>query len=328
MKRRTTDPLAPLMPLARLAAVGFVAAAGTLAAVNVGGPSSAAVTTPASGAGVVLSAHPSPSTKPTTSPSANGNSRAAELEANTLLSEIKVPPGSVAVSTRPGNAPDLGQAPFLPQVPSLITRTNWWSSTLSVNAALDWMRAHPPTGLFPSISGSGSAQMIVFQGNGSGVIDQVTGYAQIFTLPDGETGIQTSSVIVYQPDRPAQETIPTAAKLVAVPDFPGSGGRGGGSAIFTDQTEINRVAQIINALPTASLGTFSCPADNASGLDLKFESSSGTILAQVLMNASGCGGTAVSTAGKQQPTLASGAQTIQEIQDILGTRWQLGFSIP
>lgn len=305
MKRRTTDPLAPLLPLVRVTAVGFVALIATLAAVHVGTirpvPTAADVGT---------------STK---------YAQVAAVEASGLLGEVEVPPGSTRLTSRPSDAPDLDQAPFLPQVSTMVTRTTWWSTALSPVDALGWMRAHPANGLFASISGP---SIIGFEGNGSGVIDQITVYAEAFTLPDGTTGIQLSSVVVYQPVRSAQETIPAAAKLVATPRFPGPGGRAGASKTFTNQAEINRVAEIINALPTQPLGIRSCPADTGGILELDFQSSGGAPLAQVVVKASGCAGTYVTANGTQQPALSSGYETLQQIQDILGTRWQLTTMLP
>ena len=322
MKQRTIDPLAPLLPVVRLAAVGLVAAAGTLAAVHLG-PSG---TTQAS-----ISAHDTGTTSTTTSPTGSGtNAQVAAKEANALLGEVEFPPGSVQLTSQPSGAPDGGVPPILPRVSTMVTRTAWWTSTLSPTDALNWMQAHPANGLDASISETSNSgpPVIGFQRNASGVLAEDTVYAEAFELPGGKTGIQLSSVVVYQPDRPAQETIPAAAKLVATPEFPLGRARGNTSATFTDQAEIDRVARIINALPTATQGSYSCPDDTGGGLTLDFESSGGTITAKVTMQATGCGGTSIEAAGTQQPGLASGYETIQQIQNALGTHWQLRPQLP
>jgi len=317
-KRRMTDPLNPLVPLARLAAVGLVAAVGALIAINLEAPGTTPASVPAQGTGAALT------TRVSATPGTS-NVQVATNEATMLLHEVKVPPGSVQLTARPSDAPALEQAPFLPQASTMVTRTTWWTSTLSQADTLAWMRAHPAAGLIPSITGT---SLIGFQGNGSGVIDQITVYAEAFTLPGGKTGIQLSSVVIYQPVRPAQETIPAAAKLVATPGFPWPKSDDGAPATFTDQTEISHVAQIINALRTIPLGTYSCPNDSGGRLALDFESAGGTILAQVSLMASGCGGTLVKTHGEQQPELAGGASTIQQIQSVLGTHWQVTPTLP
>ena len=138
----------------------------------------------------------------------------------------------------------------------------------------------------------------------------------------------STSTTIAATTRPAEETVPAAAKLVAVPQIPGPDGRDGTSATFTDQVEINRVAAIIDALPTRAPGTYSCPNDTGGGLQLNFESSGGTVLAQVEIRTSGCGGAYVTTHGTQQPGLSAGPETTQQIQDTLGTHWQLTQTMP
>ena len=322
MKHRTIDPLAPLRPVARLAAVGLVAAAGTLTAVHLG----------PSGATQASISVPGPGTASSTTPPTGSltNAQVAAKEASALLREVKLPPGSVQLASQPSNAPGGGLSPILPRASTMDTRTAWWSSTLSPTDALNWMQAHPASGLNASISETSNSgpPVIGFQRNASGVLAEDTVYAEAFELPGGKTGIQLSSVVVYQPDRPAQETIPAAAKLVATPEFPLGRARGNTSATFTDQAEINRVARIINALPTSVPGAYSCPNDTGGGLTLDFESGGGTIIAKVTMQASGCGGTSVETDGTQQPGLASDYDTLQQVQDALGTHWQLRPPLP
>jgi hypothetical protein len=322
MTRRTTDPLAPLLPLARLAAVSFVAVVATLAAVHYGAGAGAGDATSAAGSTstAALSTDVQLTATGTASGKADANARLAATEASTLLNAVKVPPGSVRLASQPGDAPDHGQPPAQPQTSTLVTGRTWWSTPLGPSDALKWMGANPPNGLQTSASGP---SMIGFDADSSGVINQADVYAETFTLPDGKTGIQLSSVVVYLPQRPAQETIPAAAKLVAVPDLPGPGGRAGASAAFTDQAEISRVAAIINALPTQPPGTYNCPADTGGGLELDFESSGGAPLAQVEIRASGCGGVLVAARGARLPGLSGGAQALQQIQDVLGTHWQL-----
>ena len=321
MTRRTTDPLAPLLPLAQLAAVSFVAVVATLAAVHFGAGAGAAGSTSTA----ALSTDVQLTATGTTTAKADPNAQVAATEASTLLGAVKVPPGSVRLTSQPGDAPNLGKPPVQPSASTLVTRMAWWSTSLSPHDALAWMSAHRPNGLETSDSGP---SLIGFEAAGSGAIGQADVYAETFTMPDGKTGIQLSSVVVYLPTRPAQETIPAAARLVAVPDFPGPGGRSGASATFTDQAGIDRVAAIINALPTQAPGLLYCPADTGGGLELDFESGDGAALAQVEIRASDCAGVSVTTHGTQQPGLSGGTQALQQIQDALGTHWQLTLTRP
>jgi hypothetical protein len=123
-------------------------------------------------------------------------------------------------------------------------------------------------------------------------------------------------------DHASAEPVTTTAKLVAIPEYAQQAERTTSSATFTDQAKIDRVAEIINALPPAPTGVFHCPIDVGGGLELDFESGSGTLLEQASMHATGCGGTTI-TIGGTKSDRASGRDTIQEIQRVLGTNWQL-----
>ena len=118
------------------------------------------------------------------------------------------------------------------------------------------------------------------------------------------------------------EPVTAAAKLVAIPEYAQQAERTTASAIFTDQAKIDRVAEIINALPPAPTGVFHCPIDVGGGLELDFESSSGAVLEHASMHATGCGGTTI-TIGGARSDRASGRDTIQEIQRVLGSNWEL-----
>ncbi|HWG27187.1 hypothetical protein [Actinospica sp.] len=142
-----------------------------------------------------------------------------------------------------------------------------------------------------------------------------------------------SLVAVHALDAPASAqlgaTAPTsAAKLVAIPRYAEQAKRTTSSATITGHAKIARVAAIINALPPAPTGAFSCPADFGGGLELDFESTGGAVLEQVSMDASGCGGTSVTINGARQPERSSSRDTIQQIQGILGTNWQLLPTLP
>jgi hypothetical protein len=120
--------------------------------------------------------------------------------------------------------------------------------------------------------------------------------------------------------QPAPAT--SATKLVAIPHYAQRAKRTTSSSTITNQAEINRVAEIINTLPTAPTGIFDCPDEIGGGLELEFESADGTVVERASMAATGCGGTSI-TIGSAQSERASGQDTIQQIQDIIGTHWQL-----
>lgn len=120
----------------------------------------------------------------------------------------------------------------------------------------------------------------------------------------------------------------SAARLVAIPHYPSQIKQATSSATITDQAEIARVAQIVNTLPPAPTGAFSCPFDWGYTFELDFESSSGAVLEHVVMYPGGCGGASVTIDGERQPDRSSGLEPIQRIQGILGTHWQFTPPLP
>lgn len=313
-RRRSIDPLSAIAPVARVAAVGLVAAGGLL-----GGQLVHATTDVAQAPAAVTAARDAGSSP---------NAQAALREARTLLAAVHLPPGSSRLSARPANAPTPSSMPFLNQRPELVTRTEWWQSSLSPSALAAWLGANPPAGLMSSRSGSPTSVSPYFltgyMENASGVLDQINLYAEAFTLPDGRTtGLQLIAAVVYRPERTAQETVSGATQIVATPTFPGLGARAADATTVTNPSEIAQVEKIINALPTQPLGTFNCPEDTGGSLGLTFESGTGARLAQVQIAASGCGSATVTAGGKQQPELAGSGPTVQQIQTIIGTHWQL-----
>ena len=132
----------------------------------------------------------------------------------------------------------------------------------------------------------------------------------------------TLAAVLAMNDRATTEPVAATTKLVAIPEYAQRGESTSDAATFTDQVKINRVADIVNALPPAPTGVFHCPMDDGAGLELDFESGSSAVLEHASMRATGCGGTTITIGGKQS-SRASSRQTIQEIQQVLGTNWQL-----
>jgi hypothetical protein len=257
------------------------------------------------------------------------NAQAAADKAQSLLDEFRMPAGSQRLSTRPATAPSRADSiSFVPATPDLVTRTGWWSSTLTPTALSSWLEANPPKGLSDAQSttqhgaGAPATVQLIYTGFGTGAVDEIAVFTNVFALPDGRTGLQLSALVTYRPDRPAGETLPAAARLVVTAHGVGPG-HGTASTTVTNAAQINRVENLIDGLPTQPQGAYSCPADVGGELALDFDSASGSLLAQVQIHLSGCGGAGVTVGGRQEPDLSAHSDTAQEIQDIIGTHFPL-----
>ena len=316
MTRRSAHPPAPLAPVARLAAVALVTAGGMLAALQLA-PAAVGLTTTAAA-----------------SHSAT-NAQAAADKAQSLLDEFRMPAGSQRLSTRPATAPSRADSiSFVPATPDLVTSTGWWSSTLTPSALSSWLAANPPKGLSEAQSttrhgfGARSIVQLIYMGQGSGAVDEIAVFTNVFALPDGRTGLQLTALVTYRPDRPVAETLPAAARLVVTASNGYGPGHSTGSTTVTNAAQIKRVEDLIDGLPTAPQGAYSCPADFGGDLALDFDSASGSLLAQVQIHLSGCGGASVTIGGRHEPDLSAYRDTAQQIQSIIGTHFPLTPPMP
>jgi hypothetical protein len=74
-----------------------------------------------------------------------GQQGRAEAEAAQLLAEVRLPAGAGEIATPP--AALHGMQEGLSSTAALIDKPRFWRVPLSVDAALAWIRAHPPAGL-------------------------------------------------------------------------------------------------------------------------------------------------------------------------------------
>jgi hypothetical protein len=125
--------------------------------------------------------------------------------------------------------------------------------------------------------------------------------------------------------RPAEETIPSAAVLDVTPVFPltqqGASSTGPALAV-TDAAQIAKITGLINALPVTQQGLY-CPNDDGAGLQMVFRTATGSEIATVDADATGCGKVAVTIGGASEPGLSGGSQLDTQIEAILGQHWQL-----
>ena len=309
MTRRVVDPLAPLKPVARLAAVGVVALGGVLAATQLY-PAGAAV-------------------RP-------GTAAAHLASPADVLHSVAVPPGSTALHGKPADAPGGGQPPFTSGGTVQRTGAVWWSTELSSADVYSWFRAHPPTGMTAQMSGTvggapGQTQFLGFTPvHVAASAPDPTVYVETFPLPGGRTGIQLSADVVYPLVRTAQEMVPTAAKLVVTGQYSGGGIGTPPSPVtvtLTDPARIASITKIVNSMQLVN-GIFNCPQDAGGGLLLTFETASGKTLATTDMSIGGCGFASLRIGSVREPALSGAPGAIQQIQSVLGTHWNLANDKP
>jgi hypothetical protein len=167
----------------------------------------------------------------------------------------------------------------------------------------------------------------------------------------GRTVIRADAEDTWLPAKPASERIPAAGELtvqavygrhsvrgpVATPAVraPGTIVHGGPMDLaapppsagplvktVTDGATIGRIAGLVQALQVTGPDLRPCPMDTGSGLRLTFRSGvNGPVVAQVVANATGCGGVSVAVHGKAQPNLDGGPGLIRQVESVLNLNW-------
>jgi hypothetical protein len=257
-----------------------------------------------------------------TSPPAVSPQRRAAADAAAIRASFVPPPGARRLTAAPSVAGGtLKQPAQVPQTPALVDDASWWQAPGQPQAVLAWEQAHLPRSFTSAGSGSGS---------GPGV---ATAWSQEFSLPavpavlnsrelvievvsagHGQTDIRVDSQVTWLPAKPAAERAPAAATSVTIRSLPGSlvAPQPPTPVTITSQASLRRIAALIDSLPVWPLGTYNCPADNGSGLELTFRGADGRTLAMVDADGTGCETVSMTVGGQSLPTLSGGAAVVQQ----------------
>jgi hypothetical protein len=276
----------------------------------------------------------------------------AEADAASMLAAFRPPPG--AQRSGPIDGSKLSVAPAGSTSPDFVTRTAWWRVSGPMDAALNWVRAHPPAGF--TFGGSGSAS------GPSGVtvrfdeftlppvptvIQQRALYVSVASDGTAGTAMRVDSQVNWLPAKSPAERIPAQARVVTITAIPGAGpGSGSGSVMapgggtatgagagqvlsspprpvtVTDPATVAKIAAVVDGLPLMPPGVFSCPFSNGEGLKLTFRATeSGPVLAQVISQNNGCGTVTLTIGGKQMPALWGGGSMDKQVLKLAGINW-------
>ncbi len=218
--------------------------------------------------------------------SAAGNKSRAEAEAARLLAEVQLPAGAVEIATPPAalSGPSVG----VPSMSSLIDKARFWRVSMSLDAAVAWIRAHRPAGLTLGASASGGTGHRV-ETRGIAFADRDTAawqYAQrqigVAWLGADVSAIRADGVALWIDPRPMKDTRTGSRTRVTVTDGCASTDRGivGVSNPATDLAErllpaasptagdaarrITTLARRISLDHFNDEAPWSCPADDGS----------------------------------------------------------------
>jgi hypothetical protein len=281
----------------------------------------------------------------------------AEMQAAALLSAFAPPPGARRRPAAPAVSGGVLRHPaFTSGDPDIASAVSWWYVPDSAQAVLSYESAHLPRGFRSSGQGAiGSAAAPVTPGrpvpaHGGQSAPRPMGSAygawletwsppsgtgeltvEVADPASGQAYVRVDADVPWQPARPAGTLLPSGIRAVVVTAVPGPNDKKKPPApvTVTDPGRVQQLVSLVNGLPLAPPGIYSCPMDDGRGVRLAFLARpGGAVLAEALAKANGCGGVAL-TIGRGQPTaLGSGSTAAQQALTISGLPWRLSGYLP
>jgi len=239
----------------------------------------------------------------------------AATEAEQLLALMNVPPGAARSSSAP--LPSLQQPPQLPSSPYLIDKPAWWTVPSSASATLAWLKAHPPEGLRPTVSGSGGGPHGPFSYlgyAGRGRFNPPTLLIEVVPNGANASAIRVDGQTIWQPPRPVETLAPSAPSRVSVIAYQGSSAhvlarmtiRGANAA---------QLADLVNRLPVDTRGTHGCLMDSGLRYRVTFPAASGPL---IFLDNPACSAVTVTAGGGQKAGLQDTAGLAGDLHHMLG----------
>jgi hypothetical protein len=190
--------------------------------------------------------------------------------------------------------------------------------------AVAWFTSHVPPGT--TRTGSGAIDSVPFFsfGRPSTALLQLRELEIQVAAHDGSTLLRVDGHDIWRPAHPAAAVIPSGVTRIVLTATPGLNPGGHASAVrplatVTDPGQVAKVVALVNALPTAAVGVYNCPADFGSDLTVDFYRGSGGVndtspAAVVVDRMTGCGSTELSLrGGPQNVALADSGQQILDV---------------
>jgi hypothetical protein len=207
---------------------------------------------------------------------------------------------------------------------NLVDRARWWIGTGTVGAAFHYFANHLPDGLTKSGSGSASGpngptvEGLTFDAAGPDwskptIYSNLELDVEAVQLGD-QVGIRVDAQGLWLVQRTDAENIPDSVSSVDV--VVSRPGRASAVTRTLDAKDARQLAKLINALPVAMRGQFSCPMDFGGTDTLTFRA--GTITRQVRVDPTGCQGVTLAGSAKNFPGLTGGGKVNISLMKMLG----------
>lgn len=250
----------------------------------------------------------------------------AVADAAAILKAFAVPPGALRLP----RAPDALKEPITILVSTtLVDEVSFWRAPGQPQAVLAWEQAHLPRRFIPGDADFGPPSWdrmfdlppVPGVLNGRDLVVEVTGAG------NGQTAIRVDAQVSWQPPRPAQEQVPSAARVVTIIQLPSLDPRARrppAPVTITDLAVVRRLAALVDSLQLSTIGGAApCPAPLGGGIRLTFRARVGGPPLAVAEGPAACGTVQLSAGGKQQPALQITDSFIPQVLKLAGLHWKV-----
>lgn len=260
---------------------------------------------------------------------AGSNKRAAQQAAPGLLAALMLPLGASAVASDPSRLHLLGRAPSAPVTPNLVDAHGFWHVPGTPGSVLRWIEDHPPAGGERDLGGqSGSSSSgVTAQWEGysfasvAGVLSYRALLVEVAAAAGGGTALRADGQAVWLVPRSGSEWIPAGVRAIVISSKRVNGPSIGPRTVTGART-VKRIVSLVNELPAAQPGVYSCPDDTGPFVTLRFATapSSGRTIAVADADGSGCGLVSLRIGNRTEPPLTGGPRLIHRLQPLLRTK--------
>ncbi len=195
------------------------------------------------------------------------NKRAAARDAQTLLARLQLPAGASRSEAEPsGDGGHLKPTPSLNATSARSDDHAWWLVPGSPDAAVAFIKSHPPSG--STLDGTGAMYA------GGTLVDQSADFAwpaiprvlgerelavTVMALADGETGLLAQSQSNWIVPRPRTERIPAATHEIDISSALVNGPTTVALSV-TGEAKVRSIVALLDSMPIVQPAVYHCPA--------------------------------------------------------------------
>ncbi|MGA2471328.1 MAG: hypothetical protein ABSG64_11630 [Solirubrobacteraceae bacterium] len=254
-------------------------------------------------------------TGPSPTPALQRNEQAAQAEARSLVTNLKLPSGAVRSAVEPsGDNGTLSNATVTVQIPDGTSASGWWIVPSSQQSVVAFLNANPPG--TPSMhSDNNGVDVVGFTlPPVNGVLESQLIIVDVAPLAGGDTGVRADAQVSWVVPRPATERVPTATRLIRLRTVNESTGdqpsRWRAPTSIAAPLKIAAVVALMNRLPLDQQGMcFGGSPVRAVARLTFYGRNGGPPLAVAKVYPVGCGGgVAMTIDGHAQPALSDSYQ--------------------